>query len=380
MVHRGRSLRSETEPHTGSSNVKQFRQFTTRSRAKSTASFKGLRRVLTHDGTFDEGHGRHSSFQKCKSSDALSRKRVISGLSMTTLTRVKSNPGSVVSPTRDVIGNFGGIKPTRSKSTHSVLNLQEIAERFNREGGAKDDSSVDEDEDEDEQEEEVDYFSDDSEKEKPNNHENAGPISYKPPSKFIKEEDKVDGANIENVSIRSTDNDTKNVGSQPVIVEDDHIDHSNLNEIDVGNVIEPSLHTLTRQGSMFANLPKKVTDKEKIVLDKIDTSNDSSANAGPATRIANFENDNNNLFDKPPMDTNKNNNKVSKEKYIPTMILSQSTGMERTFEGPPSIQNSLANVLDSPIDKTSNEPIDNGDKLNDVNNSNNCLLYTSRCV
>ncbi|CAI1751275.1 hypothetical protein SEUBUCD646_0P01080 [Saccharomyces eubayanus] len=153
MVHRGRTLKSDTDitspngsavPH----QSKPFRQFSTRSRAKSNASFKGLRRVLTHDGTLDSDYfNKHNISQKCKSSDALFRKRTISGLNMTALTRVKSNQGkrsasfhspvhnTLISPKSGSHSNSAssgfGLKPRRSKSTQSVLSLRDAQEPDN---------------------------------------------------------------------------------------------------------------------------------------------------------------------------------------------------------------------------------------------------------
>ncbi|QHS76559.1 Tco89p [Saccharomyces paradoxus] len=150
MVHRGRTLKSDTDitslnAPTVSHQSKPFRQFSTRSRAKSNASFKGLRRVLTHDGTLDSDYfNKHSISQKCKSSDALFRKRTISGLNMTALTRVRSNQGkrsasfhspvhnTLLSPKNSSHSNSGsagfGLKPRRSKSTQSVLSLRDAQE------------------------------------------------------------------------------------------------------------------------------------------------------------------------------------------------------------------------------------------------------------
>ncbi|EJS41478.1 tco89p [Saccharomyces arboricola H-6] len=150
MVHRGRTLKPGTDissPNTStvSHQSKPFRQFSTRSRAKSNASFKGLRRVLTHDGTLDSDYfSKHNISQKCKSSDSLFRKRTISGLNMTALTRVKSNQGkrsaSFHSPVHNTLlspkssshsnsTNSGyGLKPRRSKSTQSVLSLRDAQE------------------------------------------------------------------------------------------------------------------------------------------------------------------------------------------------------------------------------------------------------------
>ncbi|CAI4052961.1 hypothetical protein SKDZ_16G0960 [Saccharomyces kudriavzevii ZP591] len=159
MAHRGRTLKSDadtTSPNTStvSHQSKPFRQFSTRSRAKSNASFKGLRRVLTHDGTLDGDYfNKHNISQKCKSSDALFRKRTISGLNMTALTRVKSNQGrrsasfhspvhsTLLSPKSSSHSNSGsggfGLKPRRSKSTQSVLSLRD-AQKFNDSGSTTD--------------------------------------------------------------------------------------------------------------------------------------------------------------------------------------------------------------------------------------------------
>lgn len=108
------NLTSPTQVH-GKSHM---RQFSTKSKAKGSASFKGLRRVLTHDGTF-EGDGllnRHGSFKKSKSSDALYRRRAISGLNMTAL--VGEKPTNRVSRSQ---GNSRLSSPIQSLSKVTVV-------------------------------------------------------------------------------------------------------------------------------------------------------------------------------------------------------------------------------------------------------------------
>ena len=167
MGHRGRSLRSDMEMTStqnggGKSSshlsttvaghpARHFRQFTTRSRTKSAASFRSLHRVLSHESTEGDCHSvAANSFTKSRSSDSLYRKRAISGLNMTILARVRSNPGHIprsrsgsMASTHSLGAGFTRLKPSRSKSTHLVIDSHEGDELYD------DDTTTDE---------EVEYF------------------------------------------------------------------------------------------------------------------------------------------------------------------------------------------------------------------------------
>ncbi|SCU84311.1 LADA_0D01002g1_1 [Lachancea dasiensis] len=138
--------------NTGTISSKKLKQFSTRSRSKSSASFKGLnklRRVLSHDGSYstDSDSREKLPMKKSKSSDSLHRRRAISALNMTTLEKVASHPGNLY---QDNSSNssalLGGIKPVRSGSRKLVLELRDGDELY------QDHSTTDD---------EVEYFTDD---------------------------------------------------------------------------------------------------------------------------------------------------------------------------------------------------------------------------
>lgn len=385
MVNRGRSLRSDLEmtsaQHGGrntghlSSTVaghpaRHFRQFTTRSRTKSAASFKNLHRVLTHDGTTDyDNHGNVvNAFVKSKSSDSLYRKRAISGLNMTTLTRVRSNPGHVsrsrsgsMASTHSLGAGVGSsrLKPSRSKSTHLVVDMHEGDELFDN------DTTTDE---------EVEYFTDEEDEssnkgekcadglnqqsewgeqdEKPTSishqdfngqsslsktlsnlttplDENEGKETisdqptYQAPSDLLREQPDEGEDQAEN-HVKDSDNFlTPNQGNarngqsdnDHIHDGDDHISNSNLNVYDADNI---TANSLKRQNGDY----DKIGGHELSELPEQDMglTNDDQIDEFSAQR-----------------------RNSATEQYIPSMILSQSTGAVRRFEQPPSIQNSLSN-------------------------------------
>ncbi|GCE99455.1 hypothetical protein ZYGM_002643 [Zygosaccharomyces mellis] len=380
--------------------TRPFRQFSTKSRAKSTASFKGLHRIIPHDSgsDVDSHHSGESFFRKSRSSDSLYRKRAISGLNMTALTRVKSNPGqmpgsrpsSVNSSTCCSVGGIStGLKPSTSKPTHSVVGLH---------GG---DENIDNDTTTDE---EVEYFSDEdenqndkSQKSSPtvkkiiaNNSfhkvkkspeemqmlpksfnelnlpyeglENAAPHpvnqpSYKAPSSLINpQQDQLlsndytgdngdnndncdrntnttannnsDGNSDKNLNKNNNENGVKPESNTPIKQEvgevandkilrddrDDHIDNNNLYTTAADTSMEAGAHSLKRQGKNFRGPQENAL--RMIGEEEFHSGNDNY--------ISQHQNSNH-------------------EQYIPSMILSQSTGVERRFDQPTSIQNSLAN-------------------------------------
>ncbi|AGO13103.1 AaceriAFL054Cp [[Ashbya] aceris (nom. inval.)] len=105
---RGRSFRSEADMggHGGHGGAaaghgggktrgKKLKQFSTRSRSKSNANFKGLvslHRTSSHDGTYSRGDGEPSngSMKRTRSYDSLSKRKALSMLSMTALGRTEA--------------------------------------------------------------------------------------------------------------------------------------------------------------------------------------------------------------------------------------------------------------------------------------------------
>lgn len=400
IAQNSKGLQNMTSNSASGHTTRPFRQFSTKSRAKSTASFKGLHRIIPHDSgsDVDSHHSGESFFRKSRSSDSLYRKRAISGLNMTALTRVKSNPGqmpgsrpsSVNSSTCCSVGGVStGLKPSTSKPTHSVVGLH---------GG---DKNIDNDTTTDE---EVEYFSDEdenqndkSQKSSPavkniieNNSfhkvkrspeetqmlpksfnelnlpyerlENAAPHlvnqpSYKAPSSLIHPQqdqllsndytgdngdnnDNGDGNtnttannnNDGNSDKNSDENNTENgvkpksnalikeevdeVANDKILRDDrdDHIDNNNLYTTAADTSMEAGAHSLKRQGKNFQGPPENAL--RMIGEEEFHSGNDNY--------ISQRRNSNH-------------------EQYIPSMILSQSTGVERRFDQPASIQNSLAN-------------------------------------
>lgn len=356
-----------TSNSAGGHTTRPFKQFSTKSRAKSTASFKGLHRITAHDSgsDVDSHHSGESSFRKSRSSDSLYRRRAISGLNMTALTRVKSHPSqmsgsrssSVNSSTfYGVGGASSGLKPSTSKPTHSVVGLHSGDEDID------DDTTTDE---------EVEYFSDEDENENgksgqpsptPENmpRENsingdrrtseemkAAPhlgnqLSYKAPSSLINPQQEQLLSNnhgeINNGIDDGSDNENNNNGTnnennfkpesneliQPEPdrtsndkilhdVGDDHIDNNNLCITEDASM-EAGAHSLKRQVKTFQD-PQE---------DAVPLAGGEGSPHKDDYYISQHRNS-------------------EHEQYIPSMILSQSTGMERRFDQPASIQNSLAN-------------------------------------
>lgn len=393
MVQRGRTLRSDLEMtaaqgHGKSSShlsstvaghpARHFRQFSTRSRTKSTASFKGLHRIITHDGTTDmDSHSLSgNSFKKSKSSDSLYRKRAISGLNMTALGRVKSNPshvtrsrsGSMVS-SHSLAGSTGStrLRPSRSKSTHSVLDLHdggelydnetttdeeveyftdeedeedEVGEAIDKSAGSEDTNHSDEREDEKKRfksEESIllsKTFSDLTVpfQEKHNDGSLMNPPRYKAPSNLIKQqpsreeqaecESKIHNGFHSSTNPSKEDTDDENGRIDGNIADedgDDHIGDPDLNVITSNSMAEDGTHSLKRQGNKFMDSGHEEAMQQSDRIQGVEPMDHGSSDY--------------------MTDRGENNT----EQYIPSIILSQSTGVERRFEQPASIQNSLSN-------------------------------------
>ncbi|AQZ17709.1 TCO89 (YPL180W) [Zygosaccharomyces parabailii] len=364
MVQRNKSHRLESEatpqqlsskgsqnmPNTTGHATRPCRQFSTRSRAKSTASFKGFHRILPIDvGVSDVENSHHfgeHSFRKSRSSDSLYRKRAISGLNMTALTRVKSNPSHIISSSRPSSVNSStqspgagstGLKPSTSRSRHSVIDLHDGDEVYD------DDTTTDE---------EVEYFSDEedddggkSQKSSPSDEipkqspvrihrtpqetdmlsksfteltlpyqkpDGEPPIvnqpSYKAPSSLIKPRHAAEQL-LENNYNEKMDAGKHNFsalqedGTAGASDKIDRIDNPNL------TIMETGAHSLKRQGKNFTGATEESTSE--------------TSNGG-----------NNYLSQRRNSDN---------QEYIPNMILSQSTGVERRFDQPTSLQNSFGN-------------------------------------
>ncbi|SCW00500.1 LAFE_0C05556g1_1 [Lachancea fermentati] len=305
---RGRSLRSDLEMSSANnlkpSNVgqKKIKQFSTRSRSKSAASFKGLnklRRVLTHDGTYeveDYTQQRPDVMKKSKSSDSLSRKRAISGLSMTALGKAKSNTGLSNLNSGNTPGTlYGGLKPQRRDSKKAVLQQRDGDEMFD------DQSTTDE---------EVEYFTD--EEEELHQHE-----QHPRPLQEESEDDEI------------TLDDHKNDLQRPEpSQENDDFSRNSSNR--------------TLMNQLSYKVPSNLRNENE---DRIDQTNDEddiiSANSnfdmvahslirhGPSAR----DQDNiYNIGNQEANTANKNGNTNNSDQYVPSMILSQSTGVEKHFD------------------------------------------------
>ncbi|CCD25541.1 Tco89p NDAI_0F02230 [Naumovozyma dairenensis CBS 421] len=397
---------------------KQIRQFTTRSRAKSTASFKGLRRMLAHDGggqgsnlQYDE---RHAPI-KCKSSDSISRKRVISGLNMTALSRVKSNPNSIgaagiISP-RDKVKQYYNqhhhylnhhshprqVIHLRSKSSHSVLNLEDVVEQYtknkeemdrkkNADGKDRNDDKDYDDYEEDDELKEYDGIGEEEEEEEeeeeggtqPETMNNLSPDDKVDHITLSSQEETLSSSNsthIGNVQTSELNGDDRGEIQKPCdiqtalvahhdkgkvavvaapeeVEEEDRIDIPTLDNVETSNVNEEhaSLHSLTRQGSKFT--ASKSNDTKPSNTDDASATNatNKSANVPSISKAINgTQKQRQHATQEKQLDYHPEHEaNTMAEHYIPTMILSQSTGMERTFQEPASIQNSLANELKRP--------------------------------
>lgn len=149
--HRGRTLRADPDGGSrgdstnqslsgGSSGhlIKHPRQFSTRSKAKSSGNFKNLLRNTVSFDNPDIYYAHHQdtanrfvNVKRSKSSDILARRRTVSGLNMTALMRSRAHHyNEVTSPPHlrhsSLLGNSSfSLKPRRSKSTHSIMYLDD---------------------------------------------------------------------------------------------------------------------------------------------------------------------------------------------------------------------------------------------------------------
>lgn len=408
MGHRSRSLRSDVEmsgAHShgkggtqSSSNVgvhptRPFRQFSTRSRAKSSASFKGLHRIVANEcvGDADDNIVNESGFKKSKSSDSLCRKRALSGLNMTALGRVRSHPaqpamwrsGSDTSCNSFSAAQTIGIKPSKNKSTHSVVDMRDGEELYDNDSTTDEEVEYFTDEEEEDEENDMkssnDISSDrannsgDNEKvdhressenslsensrsvllsktfsdltipfpEKDNDNQVINQPSYKVPSNLIKRKDineehllkehaieephkSETGFEIEGDDDKITNNERDDEPNNVEIDEDgdDHISHPDMNEFISDNDIVGISNSLTRQANNHGSINTPgLTDNKNFIDDKKREENEDGYDTDKASS--------------------------TNEDYVPNMFLSQSTGVERRFEQLPSMQNPFAD--DFPI-------------------------------
>lgn len=468
-------LEQSSQHHHPTSNTKHPRQFSTRSRAKSTASFKGLRRALGHDisKSMDKLHHHqqhhHSSnnpIARIKSADSLYRRRTLSALNMTSLGMPGSHANHLTQSTHpngsrphSRSNSFGytgvGIRPRRTKSTHSVL-------QYNKEQTKNTLNNIDDLS----SEEEVDYFTDeelspseDSASKNATSSENLDqdmntnrihaidtiptttnntvvpkPLSKKPQFTLGNDHDKLDN------SIQSGDSDEEESSlkkeSKDVDNNESHLDtfktikEDNLNKLKKVQEYRNSSENVSIDGEKLSKHENNTkVDNINIASDHITshhnqiirqhsedhignaesvdtvTSNeltrqernqkhslpnfkdtdhieyDLQENKSTTTQkdlLINNENPDRknyinkfNLIDSPSKDNfgeskierNHQNQSLDNSltgQYIPNMILSQSTGIERTFEHPTSIQNSLSNEFRT--NTTSNKDDTNNDK------------------
>ncbi|KAG0672599.1 hypothetical protein C6P45_000030 [Maudiozyma exigua] len=350
--------------HGGQSNRSTTRQFTTRSRAKSTASFKGLRKVLTHDGTTID----RDSMKPTKSSDALFRKRAISGLNMTALARVRSNPnvlhggsGSHGHGTAGMWMGIPGIKPRRTKSTHSVISTKDTTSDSNSSSdeeyiseneeviGPDSNNRPDNNSDEDDnigrrKIMSIDSIMEESQIEKSpediltDKAHVIKPLSYKPPSDYI------DPGNIS--ANPDKFNDSQNDTSLELEIKTNGINRNELKPTTGANSSEKKQELQKGPELSISN-----DHIEQTTTDITDNNEGYDLYRNQLTRQNNTNNKEYSQHDGIPV---QQNNKITQEdninneladQYIPNMILSQSTGVVRRFDEPPSIQNSLANEI-----------------------------------
>lgn len=383
MVNRGRSLRSDFEMTSAQSSgrngghlsstvaghpARHFRQFTTRSRTKSAASFKNLHRVLTHDGTTDfEHHGNAANtFVKSKSSDALYRKRAISGLNMTNLTRVRSNPGHILRSRSGSIASAHSLgagagtsrlRPSRSKSTHLVVDMHEGDELFDN------DTTTDE---------EVEYFTDEEDEAPSKDQKSAADLNQQIEQKQLDRKKPITShinfeksgslsRTLSNLTAPLEENEEK----EAVTNQDTHQAHSNLStgysderadqKVDntgVPDFLTPNLGNTGGSRSKndrlihhdgedhISNSNLNVYEADAVIANSLERQNNGYMKGRDLSQLPNRD-------ERPAnggqVDEFSQRRNSATEQYVPNMILSQSTGAVRRFEQPPSIQNSLSN-------------------------------------
>lgn len=216
---------------------------------------------------------------------------------------------------------------------------------------------------------------------------------------LISDEDTIDN-NIDSLAEKSSvlSLDKINNGSENNIRKnsDDHIGNDNLSKIVSETDLEEDSNELTRQtrnaksrrneNEFYDEIANDSVMQITISNNSIDQNNNSTngvdnkpndnhehyTDSGTKNNVNNvsniYENDNDIIPNKPHFTSNGIN-----DQYIPNMILSQSTGMERTFENPPSIQNSLIkdnNNGNKANNNDNNDNVSNNDN-NNLNNDNN---------
>ncbi|AMD21327.1 HER048Wp [Eremothecium sinecaudum] len=337
---RGRSFRNDgelsrqipysTTPHNNNNGTKlrgkKLKQFSTRSRSKSNANFKGLtalQRTASHDDSVYRSEGTSSvnngSVKRARSYESLNRRKAISMLGMTALALSKFNPNTVGNSSAGG-GNSHLSRSIQRNEGKSVLELHESEEMY------EEDSTTDE---------EVDYLSDgqgfaeDSKDYREESKEYVDALDTNGMEKKEKDEEKVDikrtgsggslvdprqeGSNALNKvqlsykppsSLRNKVEDR--IGSNAVEEDTDRIEQHEDDIINSKCTVVETAHSLERQGP--------VSDKNSEDLDQ---------------KMSEQDKRDNGLID--PVD----------EHYVQDMILSQSTGVVRHFNQTLSRQNSL---------------------------------------
>ncbi|SCU88370.1 LAMI_0D09846g1_1 [Lachancea mirantina] len=293
---------------------KKVRQFTTRSRSKSAASFKGLnklRRVLTHDGTYEpeENYPRRSdSIKKSKSSDSLTRRRAISALSMTTLGKSRNTTGAAFNANNGTSGPSSpgvGLKPQRRHSVKSVLELREGEEMYD------DQSTTDE---------EVEYFTDEED-----GHEKETELR----------------CNTRDEDERRSDERTvhEDLGSNEAADIDESSDTSSRQSSNK-TLMNPQLSYKPPCNLLQENEDRIDQDQDE---DTINNTDDIVTTTNSLRRDVRNEAE---AYLQGLQDSNSFQSKNgSADNFIPSMILSQSTGVEKHFD-PPSGTKSSSKIAD----------------------------------
>lgn len=490
MVHRTKSQESKisldttnqninsdylSHHHHPTNNAKHPRQFSTRSRAKSTASFKGLRRTLGHDisKSMDKPHhhqlyhGSNNPIARIKSTDLLYRRRTLSTLNMTSLgisgfhnKPIIQSTYSSGSRSHSCSNSFShpsiGIRPAITKSAHSVL-------QYNNEKPKNSLNNINDSP----SEEEVDYFTDeelnlteenDSKKitlsENLNEDINTNDIGIidkistttnstiipKLPSKkpqftlgndYVKLDNSTQSSDSDEEesspkkefqNIKSNENhvndikvikennfakakkkqEYQNSPDELSIDEEKKPEHKNNTNVD--SITITSNHSISHQNQIVRQhsedhidtaesintiasneLTRQTRNQKRSLSHSKDTdhieydlqtekstptqkdllvSNKSTNCESYKKKFNQLNSSSKDNFEESKIDGNHQNQSINNSltgQYIPTMILSQSTGIERTFEHPASIQNSLSNELY--ITATSSKGDSDNDKI-----------------
>ncbi|SCU99213.1 LANO_0F01156g1_1 [Lachancea nothofagi CBS 11611] len=410
--------------HAVPNTSKRLKQFSTRSRSKSAASFKGLnklRRVLSHDGSYDtedSSRERPVSMKKSKSSDSLSRIRGISGLNMTALAKVASNPAHLTHDNASASSIHGGLKPHRGNSTKSILELRDGDEIF------EDHSTTDE---------EVEYFTDEDHKAQDGGLENSISGDHKRDVRAAQEEstenfdnphqlpphehdnqdsddqDLASKDSGEDQTLMDSDRDVspqstrdevvdgnsrtdsnKTLRNQPIYGVPSSIRNSSADRLDTIDHIEaggdstPGSTNVRRLISGLVNV-NRIEDSDRIghrnpdediinAGSNIQTMANSLRRHGPTPSrtgdLGHDGDDDDDDDDDASIPASNHNQRGNKENttYSPTMILSQSTGIEKRFDGSSTVADeTVPHLLNNESDRISGGDQTQSNNFNYIN-------------